>query len=292
MIPGRVACYDRLARLRRTELRRNEAADGTIKEMVAKNPKAGRAYIYRWRYAREFSPPADAKDIQKALELAPDDPEVLFTAAVASEEKRDSAAARDLLSRRASSSIPRTPTSPWTWLASRLEKDTSIRPRPSCGKPYQANPSLDLAFELAENLICQDKIDGKDQAADYIARLRNAGLGDTLVRFLEAEILFQQKKWAEAIPKIEMARAVLESDPRLTASSISCWPNATAAWVPTSSGSMPSGRPPRAIGAPESARIEFARALARSGKLDQAITILSAAGGAQARAAARSRAVS
>ena len=39
--PSRVACYDRLARMRRTELRRIEAADGMIKEMVAKNPKTG-----------------------------------------------------------------------------------------------------------------------------------------------------------------------------------------------------------------------------------------------------------
>ena len=43
--PSRVASYDRLARMRRTELRRNEAADGLIKEMVAKNPKAGHLHF-------------------------------------------------------------------------------------------------------------------------------------------------------------------------------------------------------------------------------------------------------
>ncbi len=43
------------------------------------------------------------------------------------------------------------------------------------------------------------------------------GLGDTYVPYLEAEILFQQKKWAEAIPKIEMARAVLRAAPQLAA---------------------------------------------------------------------------
>ena len=92
--PGRVACYDRLARLRRTKLRRNEAADGTVKEMVAKNPKAGLSYLYRWRYSREFGPPADANDLPKALELAPDDPEVLLAAAGVSEAKSDAATAR------------------------------------------------------------------------------------------------------------------------------------------------------------------------------------------------------
>ena len=95
--PARVSCYDRLARLVRGRLARsrpNEAADGTIQDMVAKNPKAGLAYIYRWRYAQEFSASADAADIRKALELAPDDPEVLVTAAIASDQKRDAAAAR------------------------------------------------------------------------------------------------------------------------------------------------------------------------------------------------------
>ena len=52
MIPSGVACYDRLARLRRNQLRRTDDADGTIKEMVAKNPKAARAYLYRWRYSQ------------------------------------------------------------------------------------------------------------------------------------------------------------------------------------------------------------------------------------------------
>ncbi len=65
--------------------------------MVAKNPKAGRAYVYRWRYDRqEILRPTrpTANDIQEALKLAPDDPEVLLTAAVASEQKQDAAAAR------------------------------------------------------------------------------------------------------------------------------------------------------------------------------------------------------
>ncbi len=43
--PRRVACYDRLARLYRINLRRNQDADATIKEMVAKNPKVGLAYM-------------------------------------------------------------------------------------------------------------------------------------------------------------------------------------------------------------------------------------------------------
>ena len=114
----------------------NEAADGTVKEMVAKNPKAGRAYIYRWRYAREFSPPPDASDIQKALKLAPDDPEVLLTAAVASEQKPDAAAARAYFEK----GRKLDPKNLDLALGLASFGRPSIGPRPSCGKRFRPIP--------------------------------------------------------------------------------------------------------------------------------------------------------
>ena len=82
---------------------------------------------------------------------------------------------------------------------------------------YHQNPSVELALVLAENLILQNKIEGSEQAGYFIDRLKSAGLGDTVVRYLEARILVQQKKWADAIPRIEMAKAVLKAHPQLTA---------------------------------------------------------------------------
>jgi len=271
--PRRVSCYDRLARLLRTDLRRNQDADGTIKEMVAKNPKAGRAYLYRWRYTREFLASADANDIQKALELAPDDPEVLLTAAVASEQKPDAAAARAYLEK--GSKLDPKNFALAVGLAGLETREGHLdRAEAVLRRADQAKPSLDLAFILADTLIAQDKIEGKDQAADYITRLRNAGQGDTLVRYLEARILFRQKRWVEAIPRIEMARAVLKADPQLTAQL-----NLMLAECYSRVGSVEQRldalRQAAAGGrAPEAARIEFAQALARSGKLDQALAIL------------------
>ncbi len=272
--PARVSCYDRLARLRRVELRRIEAADITVKEMVAKNPDDGRSYIYRWRYRREFSPPADANDLQEALELAPDDPEVLITAAVASEQKQDSASARGYYQK----GIKLDPKNiVFSLNLARLENREGHLDRAESvlRQADQANPSLDLAFELAETLISQNKIDGKDEAAGYIARLQAAGLGDTLVRYLEAQVLFRRKKWAEAIQQIEMARAVLKSVPRLTVPL-----NTMLAECYSHMGSDEQrldALRQAADGdqAPASARVEFARALGRAGKLDQAVDVLS-----------------
>ncbi len=73
--PHRVDAYDRLARLLRTELRRVSDADDMIQAMIVKNPDSGRAHAYRWRYAQEFAPPADPKDLEEALKRAPDDRE-------------------------------------------------------------------------------------------------------------------------------------------------------------------------------------------------------------------------
>jgi len=271
--PRRVSCYDRLARLRRNDLRRNDAADGTIQEMVAKNTEVARAYLYRWRYEREFSPPADASDIAEALKLAPDDPEVLLTAAVASEQKQDAASAR-LYWEKGWKLDPKN-----AGLAvglARLEaREKHLEQAESVlRQSFEANPSVYLAFELAENLIIQGKIEGKDRAARYIAYLRARGLGDTGVRYLEARILFQQQKWAEAIPKLEMARAVLKSD-----SALSSRLNLMLADCYKRLGSDEQQldalrQAAEGENGPEMARLELARALARSGKLDEALEIL------------------
>ncbi len=215
--PARLSCYDRLARLRRNplaRLHRNEAADGVIEEMVAKNPKVGRAYIYRWRYAQEFAAPGDSSDIRKALELAPDDPEVLLTAAVASEQKHEAAAARVYFEK----GLKLDPKNPTLAIAlARLEtrERHADRGEAILRQAFEANPTSAVAFELAENLILQDKVDGKNQAADFMAVLRSAGLGDTLVGYLEAEILLRRQRWSEAIPCIKTARAVSSALPEL-----------------------------------------------------------------------------
>ena len=66
--PQRVSCYDRLARLLRTDLRRNQAADGMIQEMVARNPKLSMAHVYRWRYTDEFlNPPRRRRSERPAI---------------------------------------------------------------------------------------------------------------------------------------------------------------------------------------------------------------------------------
>src|SRR5271165_2508952 len=249
--PTRLLCYVQRARLDRNELHKDpKDADDEIEWMVANNPESGPAHLYRFRYLSEFRPPAPDSDLKKApaaprsylekgLKLHPQNAE--FPLARARLETREG----------------------------HLDQAESV-----LRQADQANPSLDLAFELAETLIAQNKIDDKDQAAGYIARLRDAGLGDTFVRYLEAQILYQRKQWAEAIPRIEMARAVLKSLPRLAAPL-----NLMLAECYSHVGSDEQRlnalrQAAEGDGALESTRIEFGRALARAGKLDEAVVVL------------------
>ena len=158
----------------------------------------------RWRYFHELAPPADTGDIEKALMLSPDDPEVLAIAAVASEQKQDTASARRYWEK----GLKLDPKNmAFVVGLERLETREGHLDQAEAvlRKAFKANPSLDLAFELAENLIVQGKVDGEDEAATYIGRLREAGLGDTYVRYLEAKILFERKQWDQALRQIEAA---------------------------------------------------------------------------------------
>ncbi len=271
--PGRVACYDRLARLRRVELRRIEAADATVEQMIARNRASGPAFIARWRYARDFAPPASDRDIRKALELAPDDPDVLLTASVAAEERNDMTAVRECLDK----GLLVDPRNPAFALGlSRVETREGHPDRAEAvlRRAFQANPVAPLAFELAENLVLQGKIDGKDGANESIAHLRRFGLGNTLVPFLEAEILLRRKAWSEAARRFEMARVVLSTSHELS--------NRIDLMLAECHGHLGAEEQRlddlrRAVDGDrnaEGARVEFARALARAGQFDQAVTVL------------------
>ncbi len=144
-------------------------------------------------------------------------------------------------------------------------------------RAFEARPVGVLAFELADNLIAQDKkIDGKDGAADLIARLRAAGLGDTLVRFLEAEILFRQKdKLTEAIAELESARAVLGAAPELIQRINLMLAECHRRLGHDEQRLEALRRAAEGEQGADEARLVLTRELAQSGRLDQAISVLS-----------------
>ena len=262
--PHRVDSYDRLAQLRRRDLRQEELAASTIRDLIAKNPRSGRAYVYRWRYAREFAPPADARDLAKGLELAADDREVLIAAAMASEQKRDMATMRSYLEK--GCQLDAKDLRFATNLARLEKREGHVNQAVAVlRRAFAARPVAGLAFELADTLVLQGKIEGKDGADELMDLLRRTGFGDTLVRFLEAESLVQKSKarehkWTDAIAGSR--RLVPSWGPLRTwcCGSTSCWPSAMDAWEPTNSGSRPCG------GLPTETRAETPPASSWSGR--------------------------
>ena len=289
--PTRLGCYIQLARLERNELRKDPRdADGDIQWMVANNPESGLAHLNRFQYAAEFRPPAADSDLKRALELSPENPEVLLTAALVAEQKNDPAAARTYLEQ----GLKLHPQNAGFPLAlARLELGEQHRDRAEAvlRQAYQAKPSVDLAFLLAEMLILEDKVDGEDGAGVLINFLSDRGFRETYARYLEARIEVRAKRWEKAIAKIEPARTVHESrPPNHHPARPACWPNATPGlgWEEQRLDALRNaGRGPLGVGiGPHRA----GRGLGPSGQARPGGHDPRAAGDAQARVAARSRA--
>ena len=219
--PTRLFCYVQRARLDRNELHKDpKDADDQIEWMVANNPESGLAHLYRFRYLSEFRPPAPDSDLKKALELSPENPEVLTDRALVSEQKKDPAAARAYLEK-GLKLHPQNADFPIALARLELGEQHPDRVEGVLRQAYQAKPSVDLAFLLADTLIQQDKIEGSDGARVFMGYLADRGYRETYVRYLEARIEVKEKRWDKAISKIESAVAVLKADPRISISTVS-----------------------------------------------------------------------
>jgi tetratricopeptide (TPR) repeat protein len=274
--PSRVDTYDRLARMQRAERRPGAVADAdaTIAKMVVKNPKAGRAYIYRWRYTQEFAPPADDGDITTALKLAPEDLEVLYTAAVVAGELRHDAAAARAHFEKGCRLDSQNPAFALGLAHLELREGHPERAEAVLRRAFQARPLPALAFELADVLIAQGKLEGKDQAGAYLDHLRRVGLGETLGWFLEGAMLVQQRKWDEAIAKLARARAVLGAQPRLQARIDLMLAECHGRQGKDEERVEDLRRAVESQGGAESTGLALAQELAGSGRLDQAVKVL------------------
>jgi tetratricopeptide (TPR) repeat protein len=209
--PGEVASYDNLARMFRVELKQAETADQLVEAMVEANPRSARAYLRRWRYHSDFHTAADPHDLQRALQLDPEDSTVLLAAAGSGERKGDLAAAREYL-QKGLALAPENTTFSLKLAEVELRDGNPDRAERVLRVAVEANPQSDLMYLLAEALILQGKIDGADEAGAYLTRLRKMGLREGFLEKLEARILMQRQQWSAAIAKINTARALLAAD--------------------------------------------------------------------------------
>ena len=272
--PTRLSSYVQRARLDRQELHKGpKEADEEIDWMVANNPESGLARLYRFQYALEFRPLADDNDLKRALELAPKEVDVLLAAATVARQKKDSAAARSYL-QNGLQLHPQNDRLAVDLARLELGEQHPDRAEAVLRQAYQAKPSLDLAFLLAETLILEDKIDGEGGASVLVNYLADQGYRQGFIRYLEARIELQAKRWDKAISKIESALALLKADARICIQlhlmRAECY--SALGWEEKRLDALRDANESPAASA--AARLALAAASTQSGKVDKALAIL------------------
>jgi tetratricopeptide (TPR) repeat protein len=270
--PKQVDAYDRLARILRTELRRNEEADAQIDAMVKANPESARAHLNRWKYRSRFFGDADPADVEQALRLDPDDLEVLLAGSVIRERKKDMQAAREFLLK-GQKLAPKNILFPLA--LSNLDEADGHPERAAdvLRAAAQSNPNPELWYYLADFLITQDKPEAAAEAQLCVKRLRDGGAPEGYVQSLEARLLFRKEQWPAAISKINTARALLAKEPamltRLNLLLAECYRRMGDS--ASRMAALEEARKEETTGT--LAGLTLARELVRSGKMDDAIAI-------------------
>jgi tetratricopeptide (TPR) repeat protein len=214
--PTRVSSFDKWARLLRNDLRaRPEEADKQIETAVKTNPNSGKAYLCRFKYDRDFGKAPRESDLQKALELIPDDADVLLTAATTTLANKKLNETRAYLEKGVKL-YPRREEFALALVNLELAEQHPDRAEAILRQTYEQRPLPWIAYQLARLLIQEGKIDGEDGAASYLSILRGKGLlGEVLASLLEPLIAMRQERWNDAIGEIESAQIAVRSVPTL-----------------------------------------------------------------------------
>jgi tetratricopeptide (TPR) repeat protein len=272
--PTLISIYPQLARALRTELTKDDRkADEVIDRMIKYNPKVGTAYLSRFLYKDLFHPPADPEDIKMALQLAPENPEILFAAARVAARAKDVAATRVYLEK---GLILDPKNLDIAVNLAELEKETRHPERAVAVLRdfvrLSAHPWA--VYSLASTLI---ELGKPEQAVEPMAMLRGRGLlRASVARVLDAKKFMLDRKWREAIRELEGAQADLKALPeiserlRLDLLLAECQGNAglEEQRVASLRHAVSSG-----VG-DNASKLQLAGSLARSGNLEEALKVL------------------
>jgi tetratricopeptide (TPR) repeat protein len=216
---SRVNAYYRLARVLRAELRKDPSeADGHIIQMVAKNPNSAPAKLNKYQYDNEFrTTRGNEADLRQALRLAPEDTNVLLAAAIDFRRKNKLAEARELIEK-GTKLAPKKQKQDFAFQLADLEKIDNHPDRAEAilRDLYRESRSIRAAYELAFQLIAQDKIEGEGQANDFVELVKERGYGETYGRILDGLIKMRKGHWQEAIIEFEVAQKNFIGNPYFT----------------------------------------------------------------------------
>ena len=205
--PDQVTAYAALAGLLRSRFSQPKEADGWMEKLVETNPKSSKAHFLRGRYLNAVGLRDEAlQEVSKALQLAPDDLDVLWLAATCNLAKGNFEEARRCTYR----GIELRPdvVVMYTTLAD-VEKragnlDESIAALQKGLRATDRNPQL--LWSMANLLININKM---DQARKIIEELRTTEYHHSLIDYLSARIDYVQGHWLVARRGFEKVRGTL-----------------------------------------------------------------------------------
>jgi tetratricopeptide (TPR) repeat protein len=213
--PERVEAYLHLARLQRDRLGQAMEAKATLDKLVENNSKSYQAYLGRARFLQEGKALDLAQSaMDKALELKPDDPEVLLAAAELAARRPDGLEkAREHLLRaeelhphlvQAYEDLARIELA-----ARRKEEAVAVLRRGLKKLPDQP----DLTWNLTNLLIQSGQ---PDEAEELLKRLEKADLPRPRMQYLRAALRLRRGDWAAARKELEAVRPLVTDSRELT----------------------------------------------------------------------------
>jgi tetratricopeptide (TPR) repeat protein len=213
--PHRVEAYVRLASLLREQLIDEESAD---RVMGKHNPDSARAYLERGLYRLKYGIEEAEADFARALELAPDDSDVLVASAESALARGEGDQARRLLERARDQAAKDARV--YQGLA-RIEsaagnaEDAVAVLRSGLGAigDDDAEGRLQLLWSLADAEIDAGRF---DEARQIIAELKEINLRPGLQDFLEGKVRAGEGRWRDAVAALRNARTLLTNQPELT----------------------------------------------------------------------------
>jgi Tfp pilus assembly protein PilF len=226
--PAQIDGYVSLARLLRRPLEnadpapRHAEADRVMNDLTAQNAEDFRAHLARWQYRRQFTGPLAgqsldeaARDVTRALELAPTEAETLLASAEVALTKNDPDTARTRLQTGLDRHVNDTR---FYHAFSKVELAAGHRAEAAAVlrrglQTVEAPQQSELLWRLANLLI-----DGgeTEEVATVLADMRQRRFAPAALDYLDARLLAHKQQWAEAARLFERSRPLLEGTAELT----------------------------------------------------------------------------
>ena len=217
--PDRIESYYQLAELLRTKLDKAEAADRVMDVpevddgIIAANEGSAQAYLARATYRQQFELEGADEDIARALELAPDDADVLVAAATSALEAEDLDTARQHLVR--GLELHPDDTRMYRALA-RVEsqaghgEQVEANLRRGAEAAEKTEDRVSILWFLANSLIDNAEYDKLSTVRD---QLETNKVRPELMDFIDARLMMAKEEWSAAARTLEAVLPRLPNRP-------------------------------------------------------------------------------